>query len=101
MLQMTILIAHHHPFELWQAPAWLSERLAQAFPEHKFIQLPGTDQMSLKRMMDELPDTDIFVGWRLLPDQFAVAKRLKWVHAPTAAVHQLIFPEMVRSQVRI
>lgn len=98
--QMKILIVHYHPFELWQAPAWLSERLAQAFPEHKFMQLLQTDHLSPK-MMDELPDTDIFVGWRLLPDQFAAAKHLKWIHAPTAAVHQLMFPELVQSQVRI
>jgi len=98
---MKILIVHYHPFELWQAPVWLSERLAQAFPEHKFMQLVDTDHASLKKMMDELPDTDIFIGWRLLPDQFAAAKHLKWVHAPTAAVHQLMFPELVQSQVRV
>lgn len=98
---MKILIVHYHPFDLWQAPAWLSERLAQAFPEHEFIQLPDTDPVSLKKIMNELPDTDIFIGWRLPPDQFAVAKHLKWIHAPTAAVHQLMFPELVRSQVRV
>jgi phosphoglycerate dehydrogenase-like enzyme len=98
---MKILIVHHHPFELWQAPAWLSDRLAQAFPEHKFNQFPASDHVSLERMMDNLPDTDVFVGWRLLPDQFAAARRLKWIHAPTAAVHQLMFPELVRSPVRV
>jgi phosphoglycerate dehydrogenase-like enzyme len=99
---MKILIVHYHPsFELWQAPAWLSERLAQAFPAHNFIQLWDADPPSLKMIMDELPDTDIFIGWRLLPDQFAAAKHLKWIHAPTAAVHQLMFPELVQSQVRV
>ena len=24
---MKVLIVHYHPFELWQAPAWLLERL--------------------------------------------------------------------------
>jgi len=98
---MKILIVHHHPFELWQAPAWLSERLAQAFPEHKFVQFSGGDHVSSGLMMDDLPDADVFVGWRLLPDQFSAAKLLKWIHAPTAAVHQLMFPELVRSQVRV
>jgi phosphoglycerate dehydrogenase-like enzyme len=93
---MKTLIVHHHRFEHWHAPAWLRQRLKQNFPDIEFVQLE-----SLERLSQELPETDIFVGWSLRPDQFLSAKRLKWIHSPAAAVHQLMFPELIRSQVRV
>jgi phosphoglycerate dehydrogenase-like enzyme len=91
---MKILIVHYHTFELWHAPAWLRERLQQAFPDHRFLQLQNYD-----RVPEEIPDTDIFIGWSLRPEQFVAAKKLRWVHSPAAAVHQLMFPELVRSNI--
>ena len=35
----------------------------------------------------------------LRPQQFEVAKQLRWIHAPTAAVHQFMFPELIDSDV--
>jgi phosphoglycerate dehydrogenase-like enzyme len=91
---MKILIAHHHPFELWQAPGWLRERLQEEFPRFRFVQLDGYE-----RVPAEVPDAEVFVGWRLQPEDFGIAKKLKWIHSPTAAVHQLMFPELLRSSV--
>jgi len=93
---MKILIVHYHPFELWSAPAWVRERLARDFPQAQVVQLPGYD-----RVPEEIADTDIFIGWSLRPEQFAEAKRLKWIHSPAAAVHQLMYPEMINSDVVI
>ena len=90
--RMKILIAHHHPFELWQAPAWLRERLQEAFPHFRFVQLE-----SYERVPAEVGDAEVFVGWRLEPQDFGNARKLKWIHSPTAAVHQLMFPELVAS----
>jgi phosphoglycerate dehydrogenase-like enzyme len=47
----------------------------------------------------EIADTDVFVGWSLRPEQFVAAKKLRWIHSPAAAVHQLMYPELVRSNV--
>jgi phosphoglycerate dehydrogenase-like enzyme len=91
---MKILIVHYHSFELWHAPAWLRERLQQDFPDHRFLQLQNYD-----RVPEEIPDTDVFIGWSLRPEQFVAAKKLRWVHSPAAAVHQLMFPELVRSNI--
>ena len=93
---MKVLIAHYHPFELWHAPAWLRERLQGEFPQIKFLQLPSYD-----RVPEEITDTDVFIGWSLRPEQFVAAKKLKWIHSPAAAVHQLMFPEVVRSSVLV
>ena len=48
---------------------------------------------------DELRDTEIIFSTSLLPEQFAVARGLRWIHAPSAAVHDLLFPELVKSNV--
>lgn len=93
---MKVLIVHYHPFELWRAPAWVQQRLAQDFPQAQVVQLPGYD-----RVPQEIVDTDVFIGWSLKPEQFATAKRLKWIHSPAAAVHQLMYPEMIESAVVI
>src|SRR5579884_402729 len=91
---MKTLIVHYHNFELWGAPAWLRERLQQQFPEHQFLQFQNYD-----RVQDEIADTDIFIGWSLRPQQFALAKKLRWIHSPAAAIHQLMYPELIQSNV--
>ncbi len=89
-------MAIHHRFELWNAPEWLGPRLQQNFPEHHFIQLPDLDNLA-----KEIVDAEVFVGWQLRPEQFKEADKLRWIHATTAAVHQLMFPELVASDVRV
>jgi phosphoglycerate dehydrogenase-like enzyme len=93
---MKILLAIHHRFELWNAPEWLGPRLQQQFPQHKFVQLSGFD-----RLAEEIGDAEVFIGWQLHVEQFRAAHQLRWIHATTAAVHQLLFPELVTSDVRI
>lgn len=91
---MKILIAADHPFELWKAPGWLGQRLERDFPQVKVVQLPNYD-----RVQQEVGDTEIFVGFLLKPAQFAAAKKLKWIHSPAAAVHQLMYSELIKSNV--
>jgi phosphoglycerate dehydrogenase-like enzyme len=93
---MKILIVHYHPFELWRAPDWMQQRLAQDFPEVHVLQLPNYD-----RVLQEIADTDIFIGWLLKPEQLATARKLKWIHSPAAGVHQLMYPAMIDSDVII
>jgi phosphoglycerate dehydrogenase-like enzyme len=91
-----ILLAIHHRFELWNAPDWLGPRLQQEFPRHTFVQLKNLDELA-----GEIADTEVLVGWQLRAEQLHRAQKLKWVHATTAAVHQLLFPELVASDVRV
>ncbi len=93
---MKTLIVHYHPFELWHAPTWIRERLQQEFPEHKVVQLQNYDGVP-----EEIPDTDVFIGWSLRPQQFVTASKLRWIHSPAAAVHQLMFPELIQSNVLV
>lgn len=91
---MKILIVHYHRFELWHAPAWLRQRLQQAYPDFIVDQLQSYD-----RVPEEIVDADVFIGWSLRPEQFRIAKKLKWIHSPAAAVHQLMYPELINSNV--
>ncbi|HEY6351526.1 MAG TPA: D-2-hydroxyacid dehydrogenase [Candidatus Angelobacter sp.] len=91
---MKILICHHHRFELWCAPPWIRDRLAGDFPDIESVYLPSYDLLTR-----EIPDTDILIGWSIKPEQFAAARKLKWIHSPAAAVHQLMFIELINSEV--
>ncbi|MBV9437039.1 MAG: D-2-hydroxyacid dehydrogenase [Acidobacteria bacterium] len=93
---MKILLAIHHSFELWNAPEWLGPRLQQQFHHMRFVQLGSFDNL-----MDEIRDAEVLMGWQLRVDQFRAAQQLRWIHATTAAVHQLMFPELVASEVRL
>ena len=93
---MKILICHHHRFELWCAPAWIRDRLAGDFPKIDFVQLPDYEGMSR-----EIVDSDVLIGWAIQPEQFRAARKLKWIHSPAAAVHQLMFSELIKSDVTV
>src|SRR5262245_46542106 len=93
---LKILIVHYHPFELWHAPSWIRERLQKEFPGVRVVQLENYDLVP-----EEIADTDVFIGWSVRPQQFVAAKKLKWIHSPAAAVHQLMFPELINSDVTV
>jgi phosphoglycerate dehydrogenase-like enzyme len=48
---------------------------------------------------EEIVDAEIVIAWSIRPEQIAAAKQLQWVHSPAAAVHQLMFPELVNSDI--
>ena len=89
-----VVICVRHAFELWTAPAWFSERLRKDFPQLQIAHLPD-----YKRLTEEIADAEVFVGWSLRAEQVAAAKKLRWIHSTAAAVHQLLLPELVASDV--
>lgn len=91
---MKLLIALHHRFQLWTAPAWLRERLQQSFPQLEIVQLPDYSELG-----EQIGDADAALAWSLRPEQFRAARKLRWIHSTAAAVHQLMFPELVASDV--
>lgn len=91
---MKLLIALHHRFELWTAPAWVRERLQKQFPQIEIVQLPDYAGVT-----EQIRDADAALAWSLRPEQFRAARKLRWIHSTAAAVHQLMFPELVASDV--
>jgi len=72
------------------------KRIGERWPRMRVVHLPTYDNLT-----EELPDTDIFVGFSLRPQQFAFARKLKWIHATAAAVAQLMYPGLRTSGVEV
>jgi D-2-hydroxyacid dehydrogenase (NADP+) len=89
-----LVICVHHPFSLWQPPPELAARIRNRWPEMRLVHLTHYDQLA-----GELPDTDILVGYSIRPEQFGLARQLRWIHATAAAVGQLMYPELRQSGV--
>jgi phosphoglycerate dehydrogenase-like enzyme len=91
---MKLLTVLQHPFELWNPPPWLSERLHQDFPVVEAVQ-----RSNYQGIEEYIRDAEIAVTLSLCPEQFKAARKLRWIHSPAAAVHQLMFPELINSEV--
>jgi phosphoglycerate dehydrogenase-like enzyme len=91
---MKLVIAMGDSFELWTAPPWFSERFRRDFPQLEVVHLSGYSGIE-----EHLCDAEITICWSLRPEQFQAARKLRWIYSPAAAVHQLLFPELVNSDV--
>lgn len=91
---MHLLIVVYHRLDLWTVPAWFSQRLLQEFPQLQIAQRDNYEDIE-----EYLRDAEILFTISLRPVQFAAAPRLRWIHTPSAAVHQLLFAELVNSNV--
>lgn len=91
---MKLLIVVHHRFALWRVPAWFVERLLKEFP-----QLEIANHDSYDGIEADLREAEAIFTISLRAEQFTLAKKVRWVHAPSAAVHQFLFPELVNSDV--
>ena len=75
----------HHPLDLWNVPAWFGQQLSQEFPQLQIRQREshaGSEQA-------------------LRAEQLAAAPKLRWIHAPSAAVHEFLFADLVNSDVLV
>ncbi len=91
---MKLLILLHHRFALWNPPDWFADRLQENFPQLEVVHLRNYEGAE-----SHLRDAEVLVTWSLRAEQFAEAKQLRWIHSPAAAVHQLLIPEIVASDV--
>jgi len=91
---MKLLMVVHHRFELWRVPAWFAARMSKEFPQVEIVRRESYDGIE-----EHLRDAEIIFTISLRADQFGAARAARWIHAPTAAVHQFLFPELVNSDV--
>ncbi len=85
-----------HPFTEWRPPASFADAIRKRCPAMRVVHLPDYD-----RLPQELPDTDIFVGYSLRAKQLSDAKKLKWIHSTAAGVAQLMYPELRDSGITV
>jgi phosphoglycerate dehydrogenase-like enzyme len=91
-----VTICVWHPFTEWRPKPGMAEAIRKRWPELRVVHLPD-----YTRLGEEIPDTDIFVGYSLKPEQLPSAKRLKWIHSTAAGVSQLTYPELRASGVLV
>src|SRR5215467_11571305 len=84
-----LVICVWHPFTWWRPQPVVADTLRKRWPEMKVVHLPDYDNLP-----QELPDTDIFVGYSLRAKQLKDARKLKWIHSTAAGVAQLMYPEL-------
>jgi phosphoglycerate dehydrogenase-like enzyme len=84
-----LLICVWHPFTYWRPQQVMPQTIRARWPEMRVVHLPDYD-----RLPQELPDTDIFIGYSLRAEQLTHAKKLKWIHSTAAGVAQLMYPEL-------
>ena len=87
--QTKLVICVWHPFTEWRPKPLMAEAIRKRWPEMRVVHLPDYD-----KLLEELPDTDIFVGYSLRPKQLKDAKKLKWIHSTAAGVAQLMYSEL-------
>jgi len=68
--------------------------LAAEFPELNIVQ-----RSSYEGVEEYLRDSEVIFTLSLRPEQFALCQKLRWIHSPTAAVHQFQFPQLIESDV--
>jgi D-2-hydroxyacid dehydrogenase (NADP+) len=91
-----LLICVWHPFSQWRAQPIMPDTIRHRWPAMRVVHLPD-----FERLPEELPDTDIFIGASLRPEQFCLARKLKWIHSTAAGVSQLMYPELRNSGVLV
>jgi len=84
-----LVICVWHSFTEWRPKPLIAEAIRKRWPEMRVVHLPDYDKLP-----EELPDTDIFVGYSLRAKQLKDAKKLKWIHSTAAGVAQLMYPEL-------
>ena len=93
---MKLLIALENPMPLYIAPDWLADRLCAHFPSVEVVLLAGREGIQ-----NEIADAEVLLVQSLKREQFLAARALRWVHCPSAAVHQFMFAEFVASKVAL
>jgi D-2-hydroxyacid dehydrogenase (NADP+) len=91
-----LVICVRFRFSIWTAPPEMAQRIRARWPEMRVVHLPDYDNLDR-----ELPDADIFAGFSLRPQQFVLARELKWIHSTAAAVTQLMYPELRQSGIEV
>jgi phosphoglycerate dehydrogenase-like enzyme len=92
-----LIVFASHSFSHWRPPVELADEIRRRWPDMRVLHISRDDDLLTR----EIPDADIFVGLRLRPQQFAAARRLKWIHCTAAGVSQYMYPEIRESGVSV
>ncbi|HYN07561.1 MAG TPA: D-2-hydroxyacid dehydrogenase [Vicinamibacterales bacterium] len=92
---MRVVVAVHDP-PVWTMPAEQVARIASRLPDDDVV---GALEPDERRR--EFPMAEVIVTTRLKGDEFALARRLRWIHTTAVGVGPLLSREAVASDVVI
>jgi phosphoglycerate dehydrogenase-like enzyme len=81
---------------VWTIPQAQVERLQREFPQHTFLNAVSEDVA-----LAGIRDAHVAFSSMLSAEMVSEGRLLKWVHSPAAGVGRLLFPEMVKSAIRL
>ena len=79
---------------MWTIPADSVDWLRAQFPDHRFLHARN-DQEGLQL----IAEADAAFSGYVHPAELQVARRLRWIHTPSAGVGHMLYPDMVASPV--
>lgn len=93
----------------WSLPSWGADAIRTAAPANWDVYFVGSPTISdgdggggvTSEVLNAARDAEVYFGYGLSPQLFAVASRLQWVHSAAAGVASLLFPAMRASHVRL
>src|SRR5262245_45736921 len=89
------LVAFFHLKEVrWALHENTLARWRERFPQVEVVSVE--DEAALP---PALAQAELFVGWRVPPEHFPAARRLRWLHSASAGVEDCLFPALVESEV--
>lgn len=103
-VRVVIAMRSANPAGIWHWPESATAQLAREFPEVEFCGYPRPidaplDEAAAAAGAELFRDADAAIAWRLDPRLYRGSERLRWIHCPSAAVHQLLTPELIRSPI--
>lgn len=78
----------------WLMPDSERERIEGRFPE---VRIDSVEDPH--RLPAALAEAEVFAGWHFPAQNFAAARKLRWMHSASAGVEANLFPELVASDV--
>lgn len=69
-------------------------RTAGLLAGHEFVVCESLEQIN-----EEIKDVDVMLGWRILPETFARATKLRWIQFGSTGIDHTVFPELLASSV--
>jgi D-2-hydroxyacid dehydrogenase (NADP+) len=86
---MKVLISIQQPVKQWQIPAESVTTLRTRFPHIEFVHATSAEERARG-----LVDCDAIFTWILKADEFATARKLRWIHTSAVAVETLCLPDL-------
>lgn len=92
---MRIVIAVHDP-PIWSLPSREVDRIQATLVGDEVVEVRDT-----AGRLREFPSAEVLVTARISDEEFAAARRVRWIHTTATGVDTLLTPAVVRSEVVI